>query len=158
MSEGCLACELMDGSLDLPGGVIYSSALWRVEHSVGPLGVGTLIVKPIRHCTHLWELTTDEITEMGPIIHSVATVIHQLLQPDQVYSCLWSHAGWEPGHIHFVLQPVSNDDQAQYPHPGPFMQAKMFTENAPSDRQEVEKFAALARDELGHRLQGSGSD
>jgi ATP adenylyltransferase len=51
--EGCLACDLYGGRVDLPGGVIHDSSRWVVEHTVGPLGVGTLIVKPRRHVVHV---------------------------------------------------------------------------------------------------------
>ena len=42
----CLACQLANGERNLPGGLIYGSPLWRVEHCIGPLGLGALIVKP----------------------------------------------------------------------------------------------------------------
>jgi hypothetical protein len=45
----CLACDLTEGRVPLPGGLIHETSRWRVEHCVGPLGVGTLIVKPKRH-------------------------------------------------------------------------------------------------------------
>jgi hypothetical protein len=38
----CLACDLTSGALPLPGEVIFETSAWRVEHCVGPLGVGTL--------------------------------------------------------------------------------------------------------------------
>ena len=50
--EECLGCGLTGGKLDLPGGRIYATEHWVVEHCIGPLGVGTLIVKPLRHCHH----------------------------------------------------------------------------------------------------------
>ena len=37
-----------------------------VEHCIGPLGVGTLIVKPKRHVVHVADLTEPEVAEMGP--------------------------------------------------------------------------------------------
>jgi hypothetical protein len=39
--EGCLACDLAAGR---QGGRIHETAYWIVEHCVGPLGVGTLLV------------------------------------------------------------------------------------------------------------------
>jgi hypothetical protein len=42
--EDCLACALADGRRHLPGGTIYQSKYWQVEHCIGPLGMGTLIV------------------------------------------------------------------------------------------------------------------
>src|SRR5947208_7240881 len=66
--EGCLACDLAEGRIDLPGGRILETDLWIVEHCVGPLGIGTLVVKPKRHVVHLWELREDESDALGPIL------------------------------------------------------------------------------------------
>ena len=62
MSE-CLACKLISEPDSLPGGRIHATELWCVEHCVGTLGVGTLIVKPLRHCTQLADLTDAEARE-----------------------------------------------------------------------------------------------
>ncbi|HEY8775252.1 MAG TPA: hypothetical protein VIM33_02100 [Gaiellaceae bacterium] len=43
--EGCLACDLAEERIDLPGGRIFKTDLWIVEHCVGPIGIGTLVVK-----------------------------------------------------------------------------------------------------------------
>jgi hypothetical protein len=51
MTDQCLACALAAGRLPLPGGRIFRTEFWLVEHCVGPLGLGTLIVKPERHVT-----------------------------------------------------------------------------------------------------------
>jgi len=39
-----LACDLSEGRCPLPGGSIWQTERWLVEHTVGPLGVGTIIV------------------------------------------------------------------------------------------------------------------
>jgi diadenosine tetraphosphate (Ap4A) HIT family hydrolase len=144
--EECLGCNLADGTLDLPGGRIFATSHWVVEHCIGPLGVGTLIVKPFRHCVHIWELTDEESRELGPLLRRVAATIRAILKPDQVYVCLWSHAGWNPGHLHFVLQPSWNHWQHEHPRPGPFLQVDLFEANVPPPREEVEAFAARARE------------
>lgn len=143
--EGCLACDLTEGRRDLPGGRIFATSCWVVEHCVGPLRVGTLIVKPSRHCVQFWELTDDEARELGPLLRQVAAVIHGILKPDQVYVCLWSHAGWKPGHLHFVLQPSWNHSQREHQRPGPFMQVDLFEANMRPPHEEVEAFADKAR-------------
>lgn len=53
----CVACELSNGRRALPGGLIHRSTLWLVEHCIGPLGLGTLIVKPERHLTSVADLS-----------------------------------------------------------------------------------------------------
>ena len=142
---GCPACELTNGTRDLPGGRIFATTQWVVEHCIGPLPVGTLIVKPLRHCTALWDLTPAESEELGPLLRIVSSVIRELAAPDQVYACLWSHAGWTPGHLHFVVQPAWNRDSARHQRPGPFAQAEMFSANVLPNRSEVESFAERAR-------------
>jgi diadenosine tetraphosphate (Ap4A) HIT family hydrolase len=153
--EDCLGCDLTSGKVDLPGGRIYATNHWIVEHCVGPLGVGTLIVKPLRHCTRFWELTPEEASEIGPLLSLVGSAIRSLLEPDQLYICLWSHAGWAAGHLHFVLQPSWNHYQGEYGRPGPFLQVNMFEANVEPPRDEVEAFAVRAREIMGRLNAGN---
>ncbi len=148
MADKCVACGLTNGTLDLPGGRIDETAHWVVEHTIGPFFVGTLIVKPLRHVVHVWELTAEESAELGPLLVRITGAIHALLAPDQVYVCLWSHMGWEPVHVHFVLQPSWNRLRAEHARPGLFLQADLTTANVPLPRAEVEDFAERARAQL----------
>jgi diadenosine tetraphosphate (Ap4A) HIT family hydrolase len=96
--EECLTCDLTSGRLPLPGGLIHRSSGWRVEHSVGTLGLGTLIVKPQRHVTDVADLTDEEAAAFGLLLRQASAVAGALVDADQVYNCLWSHAGGMPGH------------------------------------------------------------
>jgi diadenosine tetraphosphate (Ap4A) HIT family hydrolase len=91
-----------------------------VEHCVGPLGVGTLLVKPKRHVTRIAELTAREAEEQGPLLHRSAVVLDHLLEPAQTYVCLWSHADGKPVHIHYVVQPISRPLMAEFDLYGPW--------------------------------------
>ena len=142
--EGCLACDLSAGRRPLPGGLIYGVEGWRVEHCIGPLGVGTLLVKPVRHVTRVAELTRQEAGAQGLLVHRCCAVLEALLTPAQTYVCLWSHAGGRPVHIHYVIQPVS-DDQIAGGVVGPRLQADMFVAGKAPDPEAVERFAARAR-------------
>jgi diadenosine tetraphosphate (Ap4A) HIT family hydrolase len=147
--ECCVACDLAAGRIELPGGSIYETHGWLVGHCVGPLGVGTLIVKPKRHLTRVSELTPDEAAELGPLLQRVTAALDELTDADQVYVGLWSHAGGRPVHIHFVVQPVTRalmDEIGDY---GPHLQAAMFDRDEPPQRARVEEFAARARELLG---------
>ena len=110
MVDGCIACDLMEGRRDLPGGRIHGSEYWVVEHCVGPFPPGTLILKPRRHCLHIWELTDSETAELGPLLKKTTRVVYEIVDADQVYCLLWSHMNGQPGHIHFVLQPARNEE------------------------------------------------
>jgi diadenosine tetraphosphate (Ap4A) HIT family hydrolase len=143
--KGCLGCDLADGRIPLPGGVIHQTEHWRVEHCVGPLGVGTLLVKPKRHVTRVSELDPDEAAELGPLLQRSAAVVDRLVESEQVYTCLWSHAGGTPVHIHYVVQPVTRalmDEHGDY---GPKLQVAMFARGDLPPAAEVESFADRAR-------------
>lgn len=151
---GCLACELIAHPERLPGGAIATIGAWVVEHCVGPLGVGTAIVKPLRHVTRLSDLEPIEAEQLGPLLTNVtrAVAIAQTEAgeaPDQVYCCLWSHADRRPGHIHFVVQPVSSRLMAQHDAHGPVLQLRMFEANEPMDPGAVAEASERIRAHLG---------
>jgi diadenosine tetraphosphate (Ap4A) HIT family hydrolase len=144
----CYACRLIEGAEPLPGGRLCETKHWVVEHCTGPLGVGTLIVKPFRHCVHIGDLTPAESREMGPLLQRCSEVVKSLTEADQIYVCSWAHAGWKPAHIHFVVQPAWNAWRAVYARPGPTVQSAMFQANDPLAAREVEAFCKRARERL----------
>ncbi len=142
--EGCLACDLADGRTPLPGGVIHETERWLVERCVGPLGVGTLIVKPKRHVVHVWQLDAEEAHELGPLLRDASLIVARLTSPDQVYVCLWSPKGGVPVHIHFVVQPVTMEQRNRHGG-GAHLQAAMFAAGELPPAQDVQFFADRAR-------------
>ena len=141
----CVACQLANGERDLPGGLIYRTTSWLVEHCIGPLGLGTLIVKPERHVTSVADLTDDEARELGPLLQRASQVAGRLVGADQVYNCLWSHAGGEPVHVHYVVQPVTKAQMSQFGAHGPGLQVAMFSTGGSPDRADVERVSERAR-------------
>jgi hemoglobin len=142
----CLACDLTHGRVALPGGLVHETPSWRVEHCVGPLGLGTLLVKPVRHVESVGELSSEESAELGPLLTRVAGVVQRLVSPEQVYVCLWSHAGRAPGHVHFVVQPATTEAIAAHGGAyGPALQTAMFEASEAADEAAVEAFCASAR-------------
>lgn len=127
------------------GGTIARESGWVVEHCVGPLGIGTLIVKPERHVGHVADLTAEEAEAMGVLLRSAARVVTELGEPDQVYIGLWSHAGRQPGHIHYVVQPVDRQAMARHDAHGPKLQAAMFDLDETPRPVRIEEYADRAR-------------
>ncbi|MGH2937478.1 MAG: HIT family protein [Solirubrobacterales bacterium] len=114
-----------------------------VEHCVGPLGVGTLIVKPKRHVLHVADLRDDEAAELGPLLRRTTAAVTEAFEPEQIYVCLWSHADGVPSHIHWVVQPAAaSDDPARR---GPQLQAAMFARGELRDPAAVERAATTIR-------------
>ncbi|MDQ0988916.1 HIT family protein [Streptomyces sp. V3I7] len=149
MNGGCLACDLMLREAPLPGGTVLRTESWVVEHCVGPLGLGTLVVKPARHVVHVAELTARESAELGPLLHRVSVAVTEVMAPEQVYVCLWSHAGGVPGHIHFVVQPAGKVDMARFDAFGPALQVAMGAAECFPEAAEVERVCDRLRDVLG---------
>jgi diadenosine tetraphosphate (Ap4A) HIT family hydrolase len=145
MSDDCLACDLAAGRRTLPGGLIHRTESWLVEHCIGPLGLGTLIVKPERHVTAVAHLSPTEAAELGPLLQQASWVASQLVNAEQVYNCLWSHAGGVPGHIHFVVQPVTRRQMSEYECYGPGLQMEMFGSGRTPDADAVVTMADQAR-------------
>jgi len=141
----CVACELSDGRRFLPGGLIHRTDHWLVEHCIGPLGPGTLIVKPERHVTAVAELSGGETTELGPLLQRASTVARDLVDADQVYNCPWSHAGGVPVHIHYGVQPITKGQMTAFGKHGPALQVAMFETGQAPELVDVERLAELAR-------------
>ncbi|MGZ4678442.1 MAG: HIT family protein [Acidimicrobiia bacterium] len=146
--EGCDACDLTAGRIPVPGGRVHERGHWVVEHCTGPLGVGTLLVKPRRHVTTVGELSAAESAELGPLLTQTAAVVDTLVSPEQVYVGLWSHAGRRRGHVHFVIQPATTDEIEALGGHGPHLQTAMFDRGELPDAGSVEAFCDRARGEF----------
>lgn len=140
-----MACELAEGTRPLPGGRIHETTHWLVEHCVGPLRLGTLIVKPRRHVTAVAELTDEESHELGPLLRAASKVAAELVAAEQVYNCLWSHAGGTPVHIHYVVQPVTKNLMERHGCHGPALQVAMFNEGNVLPEAQISEVAGRAR-------------
>jgi diadenosine tetraphosphate (Ap4A) HIT family hydrolase len=142
---GCLACDLTHDRRTVPGGRILQAGRWVVEHCVGPLGVGTLIVKPARHVVHVAELTPEESAELGPLLQRASAAVTEVVRPEQVYVCLWSHQDARPGHLHFVVQPAMRADMDRFGAYGPRLQMAMIAAGEMPPADEVEQVCERLR-------------
>ncbi len=125
------------------------------KHCVGPLGLGTLIVKPRRHVTSVADLTDDEASELGPLLRTASVVAGELVPAEQVYNCLWSHAGGVPVHIHYVVQPVTTDLMERHASHGPVLQVAMFAEGDVPDVDRIEEIGSRARAAFDRTIDGA---
>ena len=69
--------------------------------------------------------------------------------PEQVYTCLWSHAGGTPVHIHYVVQPVTRAMMDEHGAHGPALQLAMFERGDLPPEAQVDAFADRARAAFG---------
>lgn len=145
MTHHCYACRLTMEPESCPGGTLLATELWVVQHCTGPLPLGTLIVKPLRHVIHISELSAQEAEELGPLLRRVSAAVHTLCKADQVYVCAWGHRSWTANHVHFVVQPAWNAQSEQFDMPGPSLQARQLESGEPPPPPEVVAWCDEAR-------------
>lgn len=103
--EKCVGCEVVEGSIKTPGGFIYQDEFWTVTHSISSDGAplkGMLILQPKRHCTHLADLSLEEISNLGLLLRETCKALNELLHPVKVYAC---SVGEGVKHVHFMIMP-----------------------------------------------------
>ena len=88
--------------------------------------------------TAVGELHADEAAELGPLLARTAAIVDELVQPEQVYVGLWSHAGRTRVHIHFVVQPATTEAIEAIGAYGPVLVAGMFEQGELPDPAAVE--------------------
>lgn len=142
---GCLGCDLLAGRRELPGGVLHETAAWVVNHVIGPMNLGTLIVGPREHVVAIAELDDTAAAELGPLLRDTARVVETLCRPEQTYVCMWSHGRDARKHLHIAVQPVTAEVRARY---GGLrseqLQARMLADGDELDVTEVEQFCERA--------------
>ncbi|MCX5438676.1 hypothetical protein OHB53_23185 [Streptomyces sp. NBC_00056] len=104
---------------------------------------------PVRHVLHVSELTGSESAELGPLLQRTSAAVTAVMNPEQVYVCLWSHADAVPGHLHFVVQPACRSDMTRHNAYGPVLQLAMFEADRIPSEAAVEEVCTRLRAELG---------
>ena len=144
--DGCLGCEILAGHLEVPGGIVHQTSRWIVNHTVGRLNLGTLVVVPRDHVVAIADLDDESAAELGPLLRSAARVVEAICRPEQTYVCVWSHGRTERRHLHILVQPVTTALVAQY---GGLrseqLQARVMATGEPPDPADVEQLCAEAR-------------
>ncbi|MGW0230928.1 HIT family protein [Actinopolymorpha singaporensis] len=143
---GCLGCDLLAGRRELPGGVIHQTDHWVVNHVVGPLNLGTLVVAPRRHMVAVAELSVEAAEELGRVLRDASRMVEALCEPEQVYVCQWSHGEPARKHLHFVVQPVTTDVVRAFGgRRSEQLQAAMMVRDYEAPREQVEAFCERGR-------------
>src|SRR5262245_4905687 len=149
---GCLGCDILAGRREIPGGIVHQTARWIVNHAVGRLNLGTLVVVPRDHVVAMAELDDAAAAELGPLLRDAARVVETLCRPEQTYVCVWSHGKTERRHLHILVQPVTTALVAQY---GGLrseqLQVTIMTTGEPPDPEDIERFCADARRRFASR-------
>lgn len=104
---GCFACSVTAGVVAPPGGVVYEDGYWRVEHAVSPAPMaGWLIVKPLRHCLGIDELSEQEAASLGPLLARTCEAVRAETAALRVYTAFFGEA---VAHLHIHVIPRADD-------------------------------------------------
>jgi diadenosine tetraphosphate (Ap4A) HIT family hydrolase len=143
--EGCLGCDVVSGRLPVPGGIVHRTDSWVVNHVVGPMNLGTLVLSPRDHVVAVAQLTIEAADELGPLLRRTAQVVEAILEPEQTYVSSWAHGDNGRKHLHIVVQPVTSAVVAQYGgERSEQLQALMLRSGNEPDPREVEQFCQAA--------------
>lgn len=110
-SNYCLSCDVRDGKVKTPGGILFENDLITITHSIPPAqSKGFLIVQPKRHVEHIADLSEDEMLELGKGIRAAANAIKKILNPEKIYTCSF---GETVKHVHFYVIPRTKEMPAR---------------------------------------------
>jgi diadenosine tetraphosphate (Ap4A) HIT family hydrolase len=106
---GCLACDVLSGRVEVPGGTIAETEHWHADHCLGPFGVGAVVVKSKEHVEALWRLSDPAAQELGPFLRTISAAIVDALGAERAYLTMWVDK--PPLHVHLVLYPRWPDEE-----------------------------------------------
>jgi len=124
-----MACDIIAGRREVPGGTIFRDDAWVVDHAVGsapdaPIPLrGFLIIKPARHVEHVHELTPEEMRRFAILLHDVTNALQQAVSPEKVYIM---SLGESVKHVHWYVIPR----YGYMPANGIEVMKRMFAEHA----------------------------
>ncbi|MBF2037437.1 MAG: diadenosine tetraphosphate hydrolase [Leptolyngbyaceae cyanobacterium T60_A2020_046] len=99
----CLACQILAGQVEVPGGTIAENPWWIADHCLGAHGLAAIVVKTRHHRENLWDLTPSEAASLGPFLQQLTQAMQVALGAERIYINSW--VDQPPYHVHFVLQP-----------------------------------------------------
>jgi diadenosine tetraphosphate (Ap4A) HIT family hydrolase len=136
--DTCLACRLNNNPNLVPGGRIVETKHWIVEHCIGPFGVGAVILKTKQHKARFSECTQSEVKEFASLLKLIHDAMEDVLNPEHIYVSKW---GEVTPHVHFLIQPITQETKKKYQAHGPLLQAKMVQSGEIPDPKQAAQVA-----------------
>jgi histidine triad (HIT) family protein len=141
MPKPCPFCQI--AAHEVPASIVAESPLALAILDLRQPNSGHLLVIPRAHVRDLLDLDEPTGHEMMTLIQRTARAVHAAFKPDgvNVYQSTGKLAGQEVFHLHFHVLPRKKGDRLfrAYPYAPP---------PPPSPREELERQAALIREQL----------
>ena len=100
--EGCMACAIIKGEVELFGGVLYSSEYFDVMQDIELPIDGFIIIASKRHVEKLTELSDDERINLMEVTNKCLNILRKHNICDEYTLVLEEKAGY---HFHLWLMP-----------------------------------------------------
>jgi diadenosine tetraphosphate (Ap4A) HIT family hydrolase len=101
--DHCLSCQILQGKVIPPGGIIHKNAFWVYYLRSNPVftpAEGMIVLR--RHCENLMELTRDELATLGLTMRNAEQAIVKVLAPQRVHFGIYAES---VKHIHVHVLP-----------------------------------------------------
>ncbi len=110
MPSDCLFCDI--SSKKLPSQVVYEDADFIAILDIKPVSPGHTLLIPKAHYLNLFELPTDLLTKLGPVIKELAQTVKTTSNADGLNLAMnnGTAAGQIIDHAHIHLIPRFNSD------------------------------------------------
>ncbi len=102
----CICCQVDRGEVSVPGGFVYRSERWTVNHRLGgdERHVGWFVAQPRRHVIHIDQLDHVERREFGVLSGHLSTAIRHEAPAQRVFVAALGSTADTHFHVHFIAQ------------------------------------------------------
>ena len=143
--DRCDVCREIAGEIELPGGLLWDTALVLAFHvppllEPSPL-LGHLLLTTRRHADTWADLSSDEASEIGIACATLGRGLRSLTNAERLYSAVIGH---HSPHFHLHLFPRYPGTPSQYS----FLHVDEWEGSPTGDAQQITSFVAQLRKHL----------
>ena len=110
METDCIFCKIIAG--DIPADKVYEDSDWLAVLDINPVNLGHTLLLPKEHYRNLFDLPTELLTKLGPVLQKLARAIKESTGADGL-NLGWNNepaAGQIVFHSHVHLIPRFDGD------------------------------------------------
>lgn len=93
---------MLDMSATLPDHLLFETEHWNIKHRPDAALPGYLLMCAKQNTTHLWELDSAALEEMGGLLSKIQKCMMSVLKPQYLYIGRYGHLKGPSFHFHFI--------------------------------------------------------
>lgn len=111
----CLGCKLANNELEVYK--IYENEIFSVILDKAPFNEGHLLILPKRHVKELYELNSDELTNLSDVLRDMSKLLQDTFNPDGITILQNGGIFNDLSHLHVHVIPRYDNDGFTYGNP-----------------------------------------